>query len=97
MQREQRQNNRAMAGAPSDPTNEWLFLRRQYLLNAYLIDEMVAFDVNEVRSLFIIGEICADSLRHHHDECLISHVQPIAPPNEFVRCVPYERAVGIDG
>jgi len=46
-------------------------------------------------SLFVIGEICADPPRHHHDERLISHVHPTAAANKFIRGVPCERAVRV--
>ncbi len=57
------------------------FLRRQDFLRTYLVDQVFSFQ-DEVRPLFIIGQIGADPLRHNHDETRVSHIHPIASPNK---------------
>jgi hypothetical protein len=43
----------------------------------------------------IVGQICANPLRHDRDQSLISQVHPIAAANEFIRSVSYEWTIGI--
>ena len=71
------------------------FLGRQNFLNTDLIDKVLGFQISQMRSLLIIGQMCANSIRHCHNEAAIVHVQPIAPTNKLVRGVPRERAVGL--
>jgi hypothetical protein len=56
--------------------------------HTHLIDQMC--------SLFIVGQIRSDPLLHDHNECAVIHVHPIAPTNKLVRSVPYEWTIGID-
>jgi hypothetical protein len=44
-----------------------LFVRRQNFLNTHLIDQVFSLQIDEMCSLFIVGQICADPLRHDHD------------------------------
>jgi hypothetical protein len=48
-----------------------LFLRLfgwQNFLNADLINKVFTFQVGEMRPLFVVGKMRADSLRHHQNE-----------------------------
>ena len=69
---------------------------RQDFLSAYPIDQVFSFEIEEMRSLFIVGQICADPLRHRHDECAVIHVHPIPSTDQFVRRIANEWTVGID-
>src|SRR5690242_10253317 len=69
---------------------------RKDFLSAYLIDQVFSFEIDEMRSLFIVGQICADPLRHYHDECAVIHVHPISSTDQFIRRVANEWTVGID-
>jgi len=53
----------------------------QNFLNTHLIDEVIAFQIGQVRSRFVVGQMRANSIRHHHYEAAIIHVQPIASTN----------------
>jgi hypothetical protein len=57
---------------------------------------VLALDRSDALS-FIIGQICADPLRHNQNNCAIIHVHPISPTNELVRSVSNEWTIGIDG
>ena len=70
-----------------------LFLRRQNLLNAHLINQVISFQISEMRPLFIICQVRANPVGHYQNESSIIHVQPIASSNELVRSVPRERAI----
>jgi hypothetical protein len=39
---------------------------------------MVAFQIGQMRSLFIVCQMRTNSIRHYHNEAAIIHVQPIA-------------------
>ena len=60
------------------------FLRGQNLLNTYLVGQVLALQIDQMRSLLIVGQVCANSLGHYQDESAIIHVQPIAPSHELV-------------
>jgi hypothetical protein len=64
-------------------------------LNTYLINQMVALQIDQMRSLFVVGEMRAYPIDHHHYEGAVIHVQPIASSNEFIRSVSCERAIGV--
>jgi hypothetical protein len=49
-----------------------LFLRRQDFLKAYLIDQVIPFQVDQMRSLFIVGQIRPDPLLHDQNERAVS-------------------------
>jgi hypothetical protein len=68
----------------------------QDFLGAYLIDQVVSFEIDQMRSLLIVSQICANSLRHHHDECAVVHVHPISSTNQSIRRVANEWTIGID-
>jgi len=48
-----------------------------------------------MRSLFIIGQINADPLRHRHYKGAVIHIDPVSSTDEFIRGVANERTVGI--
>jgi hypothetical protein len=73
-----------------------LSLGWQDFLNAYLVDQVFSFEIDEMRSLFVVGQICADPLRHHHDQCAVIHVHPIPSTDQFIRRVANEWTVWID-
>jgi hypothetical protein len=74
-----------------------LFFGWQDFPCTHLIDQVFSPEIDQMRSLFIICQICADPLRHNHNDCAIIHVHPIRPTNELVRSVSNERTIGIDG
>ena len=43
-----------------------------------------------MRSLFIVGQICTNPLRHYHDECAVIHVHPIVASHKLIRGVSNE-------
>jgi hypothetical protein len=45
------------------------------------IDKVLALQVNQMRPFFVVGHMRTNSIRHHHNEAAIIHVQPIAPTN----------------
>jgi hypothetical protein len=67
----------------------------QDFLSAYLIYQAFSFGISEMRSLFVVGQICLDPLRRHHDECAVIHVHPMTS-TEFIRRVSNKGIVGID-
>jgi hypothetical protein len=71
------------------------FLGRQNFLNAYLVNEVVAFQIGQMRSLFVVWQMRPDPVRHRHYEAAIIHVQPITSTNKFVRGIPRKRAIGL--
>jgi hypothetical protein len=68
----------------------------QDFLSAYLVYQVFSFEIDEMRSLFVVGQICAGPLCHHHDECAVIHVHPIASTDQFIRRVANQWTVGID-
>ena len=72
-----------------------LFLWGNYLLHTYLIDQVLAIQIGQMRSLFIVGKMCPNAIDHHQNQGAIIHVQPIASSNKLVRSIPRERAVGV--
>jgi len=50
-----------------------------------------------MRPLFIVGQICPNPFRHNDHERAIGHVDPVVAANKFVRSVPYEGTIRIDG
>src|SRR5215469_4702435 len=68
----------------------------QDFLSAYLIDQVFSFEIDEMHSLFVVGQICADPLRHHHDQCAVIHVHPISSTDQFIRRVANEWTVWIN-
>lgn len=57
------------------PYRAWaggLLLRRQNLLNAYLIDEMLSPYIDQMRCFLLICQTCADPLGHRHNKRAIS-------------------------
>ena len=63
-------------------------------MNAHSIDEVIAFQIGQMRALFFVGRMRANSVRHDHHEAAIIHVQPIASTNKLIRGVSRERAIG---
>jgi hypothetical protein len=55
-----------------------------------------AFYVDQMRPLFVVGQMRPNPLRHHHDERPIIHIQPITSPNKFIVGVACERAIGLN-
>jgi hypothetical protein len=70
-----------------------LFLGRQNFLNAHLIDKVLALQIGQMRSLFIVSQMCADSLGHCKDETAIIHVQPEATTDKPIVGIARERAI----
>jgi len=56
---------------------------------------MVAFQIGQMRSLFIVCQMRTNPIRHYHNDAAIIHVQPIAPTNKPIRCITRERAIGL--
>ena len=73
-----------------------LFLGWQDFLSAYMIDQMSSFEIDQMRSLFIVGQICTNPLRHDHDERAVIHVHPIVVSHKLTRRVSNEWTVRID-
>jgi hypothetical protein len=48
-----------------------------------------------MRSLFVVCQVRADPIDHHHNEGAVIHVQPVASSNEFIRSVSCERDIGV--
>jgi hypothetical protein len=48
-----------------------------------------------MRSLFIVGQICADPLRHYHDECAVIYVHPISSTEQFIRRIANKWTIGV--
>jgi hypothetical protein len=66
------------------------------LLNAHLVDEVLATQIGQMRPFLVVCEIGADSIDHHHHEGTIIHIHPIRTANEFVVAVAHKRAVNIN-
>jgi hypothetical protein len=71
----------------------YLILRRQNLLNTYLIDQVVALQIGQMCSLFVVCQMRANPLRHHQNKRSIIHVQPIATADQPILSVPGEGTV----
>jgi adenosine/AMP kinase len=48
-----------------------------------------------MRSFFIIREVFADAVDHHHNEAAIIHVQPVGAADKFIGAVSRKWAVNI--
>ena len=48
-----------------------------------------------MRSLLVVGPVCADPVDHHQDQSAISHIQPIAPSNKLVGSISCKRAIRV--
>ena len=64
-------------------------------LHADIIDQALAADILEVRSLLIVSECGTDALRHRHNDGAITHVEPKATAHELVVGIAGKRTVGI--
>jgi HSP20 family molecular chaperone IbpA len=73
-----------------------LFLGWQDFLRAHLINQAVSFEIDQMRSLFIVSQIRANPLRHDHYKGAVIHVHPVPSTNQFIRRVSNEWTVGID-
>jgi hypothetical protein len=51
----------------------YLFLRRKDFLNADLVNEVLTTQVNQMGSLFVVGQVRTDAVDHHHDESRLAH------------------------
>ena len=54
---------------------------------------MVALQIGQMRSLFVVCQMRPSSVRHCEDEVAIIHVQPITSTNELILSIPRERAI----
>jgi len=62
-----------------------------------LVNEVFTPQINQVRSLLVVRQVCAYTPRHHHNERVVIHVQPIRAPDELVIAVSNEWAVKVGG
>jgi hypothetical protein len=60
-------------------------------LSTDLVNEMLSAQVCQMRPFFLIRQVCADSLDHHHYESSVIHIQPVGAADEFIIAVSYER------
>jgi hypothetical protein len=72
-----------------------LILGRENFLNTHLVNEVIAFQIGQMRSLFIVCQMRADSLCHHQNHRPIIHVQPVAATNKLIVAIARERTVGL--
>jgi hypothetical protein len=72
-----------------------LIFRRKDFLNADLVDQVLTTQVNQMRSLLVVRQVCTNAVDHHHDQGAIIHIEPIRTPDEFVVAVPNERTVKV--
>ena len=54
---------------------------------------MLSAQIRQVRSFFVIRQICSDPVGHHHNERAIIHVQPVGAADELIGAVSYEGAI----
>ena len=73
----------------------YLIFRREDFLNADLINEVLAAQVNQMRALLVVRQVCTDAVDHHHDQRAIIHIEPIRTPDEFIVAVPNEWTVKV--
>jgi hypothetical protein len=73
-----------------------LFLRWQDFLRANLVNEVFTPQINQVRPLLVVRQVCAYTPRHHHYERLVIHVEPIRAPDELVVGISDEWVIDID-
>jgi len=71
-------------------TNYPSLLRRQYLLNADLVNQMLSAQVGQMRSFPVIRQVCTNPVGHHHNESAIIHIQPVGSATGFIVAVSYE-------
>jgi hypothetical protein len=69
--------------------------RRQYFLNADLVNQVISSQIRQMGSFLVIRQICTDAVDHHHDERAIVHVHPVRAADKFIRGVSNERAINI--
>src|SRR4029077_601329 len=68
----------------------------QNFLNTNLINEVLAFQVDEMSSFLVVGQVCTNSVDHDHHQRAVIHVHPIGATDEFVRGIADERAVDLN-
>ncbi|MFZ1091867.1 MAG: hypothetical protein WAN75_22030 [Xanthobacteraceae bacterium] len=62
-----------------------------------MVDEVFTPQISQMCSLFIVGQVCAYTPRHHHNERVVIHVQPIRAPDKLVIRISNEWAIDIGG
>jgi hypothetical protein len=78
-------------------SHEHLFLRRKDFLNTNLVNEVLTAQVDQMGSLLVVGQVCADAVDHHHDQRAIIHIQPIGATDKLICGVANEWIIKIDG
>lgn len=72
-----------------------ILFRWEYFLNTDLVYQVSSPQVGQVPPLFVVREVCADAVDHHHHEGAVIHIQPVGAANEFICAVSYKGAVDI--
>ncbi|MFZ2143198.1 MAG: hypothetical protein WAV78_40715 [Xanthobacteraceae bacterium] len=62
-----------------------------------MVDEVFPPQINQVRSLLVVCQVCAYTPRHHHNERVVIHVQPIRATDKLVIRISNEWAIDIGG
>jgi hypothetical protein len=62
-----------------------------------LVDEVFTPQINQVRSLLVVRQVCAYTSRHRHNERVVIHVLPIRPADKLVVPIAHERTIEIGG
>ncbi len=60
-----------------------LILRWQDLLNADVINELLAPDVVQMGSFLVVGEVRSDAIRHSKYDGAVAHIQPEGAADEL--------------
>jgi hypothetical protein len=67
----------------------------EYFLNTDLVNHMLAAQIGQMGSFFVVGQVCANTVDHHHDESAIIHVQPVRAADQLISALSYKRTINI--
>ena len=68
----------------------------EYFLGQNFVDQVLAFDVGEVRPLLIVRKVRADTFCHRQHDRAVNEVEPIGTADEFAILVAREWIVRIE-
>jgi hypothetical protein len=78
-----------------DPMDALSLFRCQYFLNTDLVNQMLSAQVRKMRPFFVIGQIFANAVDHHHYESAIVHIEPIGTAHELIGAISRKGTVNI--
>jgi hypothetical protein len=68
---------------------------RKYFLNADLVNQTPSAQVFQMRPFFVIRQVFANAVDHHHNERTVIHIEPVRMADQLIFSVSNERAINL--